>query len=690
MVACKRIISSFLAVVICIFLCVPAALAAWYNDLAYIYTKSNLIQWATHGVVDFIGAKGGSAIGSVVIPGVGTVSGAVIGGGLAAAANDGIDALMDYLAQDSNFVSYDDYVSSLDNPVISFADTVFTPSFDFDASLSTNLKSLGCTSVVSTSNSVSFYTGNYTGKPTGGSARWNYNLVFSSLPFSVSQSGYYVLNSGAYYATANVFSGSYYTALELSSDGGSSWSRVVSFGSGKSVTGSGPPLVGVPATDKKVYLDAGNSYRLCVCASVYLSAPNSSDSNYYNHVNVGATITSYPYIYRSGQTVVPSSTRTAALMQTINQYNSYDYSTKYYIGTVDASSNVTNVYSPDIFNEQTMIFTEPVTGEQYQCTGWKYHYSSSVRGYRLDLAEDTFSYNGRDIRTVVLFYLNDVLLVLGLDQDYGDYLSDNSTVEEFFNNCTFYQTYNYVIAEEQVPEICQHVYTSETVTAPTCLDQGVRRYTCELCGHTRDEYIPATGHAWEVTETVETEFNENGDITKLGYTVYTCSVCGATYKTYDGTGQPGPPTSGNSASGSGDTSSGSSFFGKIKDALADGIAKIIDALSFVVSAAITTISSAVGDLLSSLMSFVTDTVLGGMKNFFASFTDGSLFHFFQVDTVQNEDGGETSTASLPEGIASVFALFSGIFLVLPSEIWYLLLFGVGALALISVLKFILA
>lgn len=110
--------------------------------------------------------------------------------------------------------------------------------------------------------------------------------------------------------------------------------------------------------------------------------------------------------------------------------------------------------------------------------------------------------------------------------------SSETTLENL--DFVFSDEYAYVIATA-APD-CEHAYISETVTAPTFTEQGLRRYTCELCRYIRDEKIPATGHAWEATESVETELNENGDVTKLGYTVYTCSVCGETYKQYDGTG----------------------------------------------------------------------------------------------------------------------------------------------------------
>ena len=40
---------------------------------------------------------------------------------------------------------------------------------------------------------------------------------------------------------------------------------------------------------------------------------------------------------------------------------------------------------------------------------------------------------------------------------------------------------------------CTHSYTSKVTTAPTCGKNGVRTYTCSVCGDKYKETIPATG-----------------------------------------------------------------------------------------------------------------------------------------------------------------------------------------------------
>ena len=71
----------------------------------------------------------------------------------------------------------------------------------------------------------------------------------------------------------------------------------------------------------------------------------------------------------------------------------------------------------------------------------------------------------------------------------------------------------------------EHSWDEGRVTTPaTCVDAGVRTYTCTVCHHTRTEPIPATG---------EHSFATEGAVipptcTAEGYTEYTCRFCPAT------------------------------------------------------------------------------------------------------------------------------------------------------------------
>lgn len=119
--------------------------------------------------------------------------------------------------------------------------------------------------------------------------------------------------------------------------------------------------------------------------------------------------------------------------------------------------------------------------------------------------------------------------------------------------------------EEQPP--CVHSWDAGAVTTePSCTVNGIRTYTCTLCGETREEYIAALGHIYETSVTKEPTctttgimrsicarclhaFNEVIPATAHNYesvqetsdaetycpdTKFTCSECGTYY--YESTG----------------------------------------------------------------------------------------------------------------------------------------------------------
>lgn len=72
-----------------------------------------------------------------------------------------------------------------------------------------------------------------------------------------------------------------------------------------------------------------------------------------------------------------------------------------------------------------------------------------------------------------------------------------------------------------------HSYGS-VITPPTCVREGYTTYTCSKCGDSyKDDYTPTTAHNYEVGEVV------NATCEKNGYTVYICSGCGRSeYRDY--------------------------------------------------------------------------------------------------------------------------------------------------------------
>lgn len=73
------------------------------------------------------------------------------------------------------------------------------------------------------------------------------------------------------------------------------------------------------------------------------------------------------------------------------------------------------------------------------------------------------------------------------------YWADSSSFASVPFQCVGYRT---------IPA-CDHNYL-ETVVAPTCTEQGYTAYTCTLCGNSyKNSYIPATGHSYGLWYTLE-------------------------------------------------------------------------------------------------------------------------------------------------------------------------------------------
>lgn len=121
----------------------------------------------------------------------------------------------------------------------------------------------------------------------------------------------------------------------------------------------------------------------------------------------------------------------------------------------------------------------------------------------------------------------------------------------------------------------------------------------------------------------------------------------------------------------------------VKEAVANALSSLIEGIFGLITEVLKALIGAAADLLSGIFSFFTDTVLGGIKDFFSVFTDGDLFSPFQ----QSGDDGSTTTG-LPEGISTVFAFFSGLFLLMPVELRSILIFGIALMLLLAVFKLV--
>ena len=126
---------------------------------------------------------------------------------------------------------------------------------------------------------------------------------------------------------------------------------------------------------------------------------------------------------------------------------------------------------------------------------------------------------------------------------------------------------------------CSHVWAETSRTEPTCILPGSIAYTCSKCGASKTESTAKLGHTWEVKTSVQTSYDEEGNIVTEGYTIYKCSLCGEEYKDTEGTG---PPSSGASDDDEDEEEQGflgwlGSKLGQLFGSLGEGIINLLQA-----------------------------------------------------------------------------------------------------------------
>ena len=252
------------------------------------------------------------------------------------------------------------------------------------------------------------------------------------------------------------------------------------------------------------------------------------------------------------------------------------------IGIIGDNGQITQVNGNQIFDESTNLVYNPVTNTTVEVSNWTYDYAS--RTYYLTLGNGST----QEIR-------------------YGD---ENITIVE---GDTIYNIY-YVVPTN--PDNCEHTYTTTVTTAPTCTVGGLDTYTCSKCGYSYTQKTPAAGHTWTVKQSVQTEYDESGNIVTQGYTIYKCSVCSEEYKDTDGTGPPSKPSTG---SGNDD----------------DGI--IVGTLKKLISGLFKLISGIIGGIVDGLLTLISTAVdkLTQVVNLFGTFGEALsvLWSWLPTDVV---------------------------------------------------------
>lgn len=86
---------------------------------------------------------------------------------------------------------------------------------------------------------------------------------------------------------------------------------------------------------------------------------------------------------------------------------------------------------------------------------------------------------------------------------------------------------------------CDHTYREKIMTRPSCTLTGTALYTCSKCGDTYTAELDALGHDWVMDDSIPDELDEEGNVLKAGYDLYTCTRCGVQHKDFTRTGPPG-------------------------------------------------------------------------------------------------------------------------------------------------------
>jgi len=358
-----------------------------------------------------------------------------------------------------------------------------------------------------------------------------------------------------------------------------------------------------------------------------------------------------------------TTTRTGSLMQTINNYNvdnsvvdnssnvNYYISPKSYVTELpDDTIDIEQCYSPQSYDEETLVFTEPVTGAQILTSGWTYDYTT--RTYDIDVPSGTTTdAYGVDITRIELIYGDEAVT-------YNYYLADDTLAQS--------DEYAYVMVsgdenfgtggsseepdepedpgEDPEEETHKHSYTDTVTTEPTCEAPGIRKYTCDECGDSYTEKIDAAGHTWTVKQSVATEYDDTGAVTVQGYTIYKCSVCNTEYKDEAGTGPPN-----NSA----DNTDGEGIFKKIGQLL--------------------------GSILSGLLGMI-EAVLGGLLDGLVRLADlvgDKLTQVVEIVTGLFD--------KLPQLFGGFTALLGDVFVFIPEDIMTIFTFGAAAIVFVGIL-----
>lgn len=337
---------------------------------------------------------------------------------------------------------------------------------------------------------------------------------------------------------------------------------------------------------------------------------------------------SYPYCFPVYE-VVPLDSGASQVNTTYNINTRPTSITGGNYGIVGDNGQITKVEdNSTIINETNNTYYNPATGQIVPITGWSYDYSD--RSYKVTM-------EGGKTSTVTYGDENISITETTVNES-GDTITNNYTIYYLIDGS----------GSENPPSACEHDWQKGEATVPTCTIPGKASYVCSKCQQTKTESIPALGHDWQMKQTVTTQYDEEGNLTQQGYTIFECSRCHEQYKSPDGTIPPG------GGSGTDPGEEGETIWDKLGN-LIGAIGKgLIDVVEAVFGKILDALISLV-EMMSEKIGVVVEAIL-------------SMFD------------------ELPAIFGGFLAFLSALFPFLPAELMTILTFGVIAIVFIGIIK----
>jgi len=309
-------------------------------------------------------------------------------------------------------------------------------------------------------------------------------------------------------------------------------------------------------------------------------------------------------------------------------------------GIIGDNGQITKVEGNTIVNETNNTYYNPATGVTAPITGWSYDYTD--RSYTVTMESGD---------TATITYGDENVSIVENKVNGGDTVVNNYTVYYMVagsgsDTPTPAPTPTLPPAPTPSPSVCPHNWKETSRTEATCTTPGQVLYTCSQCGDTCTEELKATGHTWQVLRTVQTAYDEEGNLTQQGYTIYQCSVCGEQYKDDQGTGPPG----------------GSGGSGEDKETIWDKLGNLVGSFFKGILGMVEAVLSKILDALTALCEMIMEKLRAVVEVVLSVFDE------------------------VPKLFGGFLDFLGAVFPFLPSELMLLLTFGVIVIVAIGIIK----